>query len=129
MSKESAVALLIIETAKKSFESFGQERLDVRVWDEVCHDLVVQKDVIRNYANNKSIFRVTKNRPTSSDFEDLRKEYRNLLDNFLRVPALRSLFLCYRAEVELFDELCGFISESIEEIVWEKLIEELHFHM
>ena len=126
MSRSSAVAMLLIESAKASFLLTREHRLLEREWDSVCGDPSIQSMVIHNTLPSSGLFkRITQPKPTASDFEKIRLEFRSRLKTFERFDEIKACFHGYEAEFLLYGELCGIVSEGIEEIAWERLGTEL----
>lgn len=126
MSKSNAVSMLLIETAKKSFLLCGEHKLLEREWDSVCSDPIIQSFVNNNAITETTFFKkITRSKPTPDDFENLRSEIRPRLKAIERFDEMKACFHGYEAEVLLYGELCGIISEGIEEIVLEKLEENI----
>jgi len=126
MSRSSAVAMLLIEAAKASFLLTREHRLLEREWDSVCGDPDIQGMVVHNTLPSSGLFkRITQTKPTAADFENIRQEFRGRLKTFERFDEIKACFHAYEAEFLLYGELCGIVSEGIEEIAWERLGTEL----
>ena len=126
MSKQTAVALLLIEAAKRSFSSPQVRSITKTVWSEVCADPAVQTFVSRNLKASTGFFkRAISSSPSPTDFQELHDELQHKVSSLSQLDEIQALFHGYAAEVLLYGEICGVVSEGIEEIVAEKLEEEL----
>ena len=126
MSKQLAVAMLLVEAAKRSFSNSNVMTISNPAWTETCQALDVQKYVSRNLNSSGGFFKkLSTITPSSSDFEALHDELLPRISALSKFDELQAVFHGYAAEVLLYGEICGVISEGIEEIAIEKLAEEL----
>jgi len=127
MSKAAAVSMLLVEAAKRSFSSPNVRAISQVAWSETCRDPKTQKLVATNINPSRSLFRkrVTAS-PMTSDFETLHDELLPRISHLSRLDEVQAIFHGYAAELLLYGEICGAVSEGIEEIAIEKFTEELH---
>lgn len=126
MSKASAVAMLLIESAKRSFTNPGVRTITNHAWSETCSDPSIQKYVVSNLETSGGFFKKLTNKPpTASDFQTLHDELLPRVSFLSQLDPLQAVFHGYVAEDLLYGEVCGIFSEAIEEIAIEKLAEEL----
>lgn len=126
MSKQTAVAMLLIEAAKRSFTSPQVKSITHQAWTEVCSDPTVQAFVSQNLNVSTGFFkRAISSSPSPSDFRELHDELQHRVSALSQLDELQAVFHGYTAEVLLYGEICGVVSEGIEEIATEKLEEEL----
>ena len=126
MSKAAAVSMLLVEAAKRSFSSPNVRAISQVAWSETCRDPKTQKLVATNMNPSRGLFgtRVTAS-PMASDFETLHDELLPRISHLSRLDEVQAIFHGFAAELLLYGEICGIVSEGIAEIAAEKLEEEL----
>ena len=129
MSKNTALAYLLVETARQSFRLNAGHKLLAPEWDEVCSNHEIQKMI--NYAIRKpsGFLRSSKaNDPSAEDYEALRLEVRPNLARFERRNEIRALFHEYEAETLMYPGDWEMMSEGFEELVIERLEADFDEH-
>lgn len=126
MSKHSAVAMLLVEAAKRSFSDTGIRTITNVAWTATCGDSSVQKYVSSNLNPSAGFFKkLSPISPSSSDFEALHDKLLPRINALSQLDELQAVFHGYAAETLLYGEICGVVSEPIEEIAADKLEAEL----
>ena len=129
MSKNTALAYLLVETARQSFNLNAGHKLLAPEWDEVCNNSDVQKMINNSIRKPSGLFSSAKsNDPTPEDYEELRKEIRPRLANFERRDEIRALFHEYEAEALMYPGDWEIMSEGFEELVIERLEQDFNEH-
>jgi len=123
--KTKALAHLLIETARASFQISGEHRLLEKEFIHLAQDPETVNSITKYIREPSGLFsRASIPDPTPEDFRSLGEEYRNRLGYFERLNEVRALFHAYEVEVLLYgDEMPGFYYEGIEEDVWERLVD------
>lgn len=126
MSKSAAATILLIESAKQSFTNTSVRTITNHAWSETCSDPSVQAYVARNIHPSANLFKkLTNKSPSAADFRALHDELSPRISSLSQLDELQAVFHGYAAETLLYGEVCGIVSEPIEEIAAEKLEEEL----
>ena len=126
MSKQTAVAMLLIESAKRSFTGPQVRVITIQAWKEACTDSSVQSFVAKNLNTSTGFFKRAVSSPSNADFMELHDELQHRVSSLSQLDEIQAVFHGYAAEFLLYGEICGVISEGIEEIAIEKLTQELH---
>ena len=125
MSRASAAALIIVESARRSFNiSSGKKILEPEL-ESVCKDPKFQRVVVDSVVKKPGLFSRRSESPTPDDFRSLFEEISSKLNWLNSTNEVRALFLEYEVEDLLYPGDQGVISEGLEEIVFEKLSEKL----
>jgi hypothetical protein len=126
MSKAAAATLLLIESARRSFNNPGVRTITSHAWSETCSDPSIHRYVANNLDSSGGLLKKLTNKSQSaSDFQNLHDELLPRVSFLSQLDPLQAVFHGYVAEDLLYGEVCGIFSEAIEEIAIEKLTEEL----
>ena len=129
MSKNTALAYLLVETARQSFRLNAGHKLLAAEWDDVCSNPDIQKMINNSVRQPTGFFKSNKgNDPTPEDYEALRLEIRPNLARFERRDEIRALFYEYEAETLLYPGDWEDMSEGFEELVIERLETDFNEH-
>jgi len=106
MSRSSAVAMLLIESAKASFLLTREHRLLEREWDSVCGDPSIQSMVIHNTLPSSGLFKRNQ-RPAILKRSDWNLDHGSKHSSVLMRSkhasmAMRLSFFCTASSVELY---------------------------
>lgn len=129
MSKNTALAYLLVETARQSFRLNAGHKLLAPEWDEVCSNSDIQQMINSSIRQPSGFFKSRNSAdPTPEDYEELRKEIRPRLSNFERRNEIRALFHEYEAESLMYPGDWEIMSEGFEELVIERLEADFDEH-
>ena len=129
MSKHTALAYLLVETARQSFRLNAGHKLLAPEWDDVCSNSDIQEMINHSIRKPTALFQSRKaNDPTPDDYEALRNEIRPNLARFERRNEIRALFHEYEAETLMYPGDWEIMSEGFEELVIERLETDFNEH-
>jgi len=125
MSKKSkALAHLLIETARASFQISGEHRLLAKEWTHLSRNPETVKMIIGWIREPSGMFsKRSSSDPTVEDFQQLGDEFVQRLGYFERLNEIKAVFHAYEVEVLLYgDDMPGLYYEGVEEDAWERLV-------